>query len=461
MKLRQIIAAGLIATLIAACDRNGDSYIVGHVLTDPSSTIGYTDTFNLKMSTVRLDSFNTSGYDVIHMGYYKDTMAGNVRTETYIPLTYYSRPEFNSETIFDSIVLVVKPNGNWSGDTLLPKTFSIYEVAADIEPNPNNEQPFNLFNNQSIPYKPTPLGKMTVTPSPKGKLVSYCRLSDSLGQSWVDMLNNNDENIESASKFEVFFKGIMIRPETDNVSWGMDFVTVSNKLETGKQIVDAENFEIRLYYRTPEDGEDDSYMVFRPEKRTYMFTHFIREDQGTVFENLDIDGDFIPSEQSNNVSVIQAGSGLALRIEIPSLTKLHDVTDYINMLDARLTIRPKENSFNDTYKLPKELYVAITDQSNELLSNLTDMSGARVVGRLTYADNFDEDPYYVFSVSAFIRSRMLHPSDDYNALLILASDQESSTSFFRLLVDDKTTFGDNVQLQVYYTTYLKPDKCED
>jgi len=270
------------------------------------------------------------------------------------------------------------------------------------------------------------------------------------------MILESDDAMSRTEYFLDYFKGIALVPQTTDFTWGLGFVT-NGSLPTSNQIEDATQFEIRLYYRKPTDGEDDSYLTFTMQTETsgsYKYTYMNNDRSGTPFANLKNYDDKVYSSESGSASYIQTGSGLALRVDFPTLNNLHAVSQYMNIADARLVIKPQENSFDkDVNQLPSTLYVGITDESNKVVSYLTDITGAMVASRILYADEIQTQPYYSFSLVRFIRSRILSPSDDYQALIIVPSDEEQATLFKRLVVDDYTTYGDNVQLQIYYTTY--------
>ena len=188
-------------------------------------------------------------------------------------------------------------------------------------------------------------------------------------------------------------------------------------------------------------------------ENSYKYTYLNNDRTGTPFESLKKYDDKVYSSASGSVSCIQTGSGLALRIDFPTLNNLHAVAEYMNIIDARLIIKPKENSFNeDDYQLPSILYAGLTDESNKLISLLSDINGNPVASQVVYS-GIDNSPFYTFSLVGFVRSRIMSPSDDYNSILIMPSEEECATTFRRLVVDDYTNYGENVQLQVYYLTY--------
>ena len=86
-----------------------------------------TDTCTVKMSTVLLDSINTSNKEVAQLGYYKDDVWGAISASTYVeysPATF--TPDENLAYGFDSLTISVKCNGDYVGDTLAPLKVHLY-----------------------------------------------------------------------------------------------------------------------------------------------------------------------------------------------------------------------------------------------------------------------------------------------------------------------------------------------
>ena len=454
MKVRILLLVSLIAAVFYTCDDNGDSYDVGDVFSDSRSVLGYVDSFSLRLSTIRLDSFITSGSSDIFVGYYKDEKVGNVLPETYLPIIFSSKTNIPEDSEYDSLVVCFKPKGGWVGDTLQPKEVKIYEVLEEIKPKHYADQQ-QMFNHWKLNRSNAELATVSLEPNPTRGVVSWARMSDSLGQIWFDMIVNGDDAMDRNDYFEEYFKGICIVPQTTNCSWGLDFVTSSTAIQQSKAVDDAVQFEIRLYYRKPGDDEEGSYMTFIVNSSNpYKYVHFENDRSGTQFEDLQIDGDRVYSDESDNVSYIQTGSGMALRIDFPTLAGLNSASEYMSVVDARLLIKPREFSYDEEYQLPSTLYLAITDESNDLHSNVSNMDGSIVSSNIGYLS--DGQPYYVFSVLTFVRrfiNMKIENSNNTLALIVLPSDLENSSSFKRLVVDDNNKFAENALLQIYYVTY--------
>ncbi len=457
MKIRILLLIGVVAAIFCTCDPDGDSRVVGDVFTDSRAVLGYVDSFSLKLSTIRLDSFpTTTGIGSnIFVGFCQDANAGNVLPETYLPIQFAEKTNIREDAEYDSLVICFRPSGGWVGDTLLPKEIKIYEVKEEIKPHYLAEQQ-NMFNHQKLKRSDNELATVRLEPNPHRGVASWARMSDSLGQIWFDMIINGDDAMDRHDYFEQYFNGICIVPQTTSCTWGLDFVTTSTAFPASKFVEDATQFEIRLYYRESGDDEDGSYMSFVvKDSNPYRYVHFENDRSGTPFENLDIDGDRVYSTESNHVSYIQTGSGLALRIDFPTLSSLNAASEYMKVIDAHLIIKPKEFSFDENNRLPSMLYLALTDESNDLLSNLTDLSGSSVQSPLYYTSD-GQQPYYVFSVLRFVRrfiTQKIENIDNVMALIVLPSDIENASMFKRLVVDDNSQYAENVQLQIYYVTY--------
>lgn len=454
MKVRIFLLVSFIAAIFYTCDNDGDSYDVGDVFSDSRSVLGYVDSFSLRLSTIRLDSFITSGNTDIFMGYYKDEKVGNVLAETYLPIVFATKTNIPEDSEYDSLVVCFKPGGAWIGDTVQPKEIKIYEVLEEIKPRYYADRQ-QMFNHWKLDRSDTELATVSIEPNPRRGVVSWARMSDSLGQIWFDKIVNGDEAMDKDEYFEEYFKGICIVPQTTNCTWGLDFVTTSTAFPESKSVDDAMQFEIRLYYRQPGDDEEGSYMTFIVNPvNPYQYVHFENDRSGTKFENLQIDGGKVYSDETDNLSYIQTGSGMALRIDFPTLEDLNSASEYMSVVDAHLLIRPHEFSYDEEYQLPSTLYLAITDETNDLHSNVLDMSGSVVGSNLNYTS--DGQPYYLFSVLTFVRRFINMKVENINntmALIVLPSDAENSTTFRRLVVDDNSKYAENVQLQIYYVTY--------
>ena len=100
-----------IGLLFASCS---DKYSnIGGSLVDPRTTQGTLDTVTIKVSnSIAADSVITSGLGNGFSGFYRDPQIGAIKAQTYIEFSRTSDSESNRYAIFDSVTLVLRPNGN-------------------------------------------------------------------------------------------------------------------------------------------------------------------------------------------------------------------------------------------------------------------------------------------------------------------------------------------------------------
>ena len=99
---------------------------------DPDIT--YIDTNTVNLATYMLDSFVTSNDSSFAIGYVHDSVFGTLTASTYFQVNLPFTNDVKDESVsFDSIVVMLKPNHNYYGDTLLPVTYHVYKLLDKIE----------------------------------------------------------------------------------------------------------------------------------------------------------------------------------------------------------------------------------------------------------------------------------------------------------------------------------------
>jgi hypothetical protein len=453
LKISIVLISLTIISILTSCTKDDNAYKVGESFDNSDATIGYSDKLSCSISTVMLDSMITSKKKKIFFGYNIDPVLGSICANSYIPLTKTTSFIIDEEAIYDSIIIYFKPDGTYAGgDTLAEKTINIYQVTEEITPTKINYSE-NLFSNNSFAYNPKPLTSITFLPRPMGKKIVRGHLPDSLGQLWFNKLQDDtDPDMKTSELFLQYFKGIVVIPQTKDKKWSMTFVkTSSSNSQTSIDEADIKEFEVRIYYRIP-SSETEKYYSFQIPSDSYLFTNFIADRTNTIIENIHADNTKLSSDKTANTSFIQAGGGLILKVDIPSIEEIFSINPRISILDAKLIIRPLKKTYDDiNYPLPQYLYTASTDYSNDIMENLFDISGNLIIGSLDEEDS--DDPYYTFNVTKFIRDKLNNVDQNSDAILITLSEDENATSFTRLIIADQELSEDDVVLKLYYLTY--------
>ena len=105
------------------------------------------DTSTVVVTSVLIDSLETSGKNVALVGRYKHSLWGVVSSHSFIA---YESPCYGTDpdetVVLDSLVLSLAFDGRFVGDTTLQQTLSIYQLTEKIVLNDNGY----LYNNSSV-----------------------------------------------------------------------------------------------------------------------------------------------------------------------------------------------------------------------------------------------------------------------------------------------------------------------
>ena len=134
--------------LFSCYDENGT---YGSDLVDSAFRNVRIDTSTVVVTSVLIDSLETSGKNVALVGRYKHSLWGVVSSHSFIA---YERPSYGTDpdetVVLDSLVLSLAFDGRFVGDTTLQQTLSIYQLTEKIVLNDNGY----LYNNSSVSYAP-------------------------------------------------------------------------------------------------------------------------------------------------------------------------------------------------------------------------------------------------------------------------------------------------------------------
>ncbi|HZZ75305.1 MAG TPA: DUF4270 family protein, partial [Puia sp.] len=177
------------------------------------------DTFAVQVSTVFLDSFTTSGTRSQLLGRYIDPYFGTITSQSYTDIgTPSPLPAITNFSVYDSVQLIMRIDKTFYGDTTQVQRFLVSQLT-QVMNFPGTQTAF--YNNNSIPYNPTPLGSVDVRINPTAGLTTQ-RIGDtikismpkSLGQQLFDLLYRQPDTITNASIFRGYFKGLTVYPDT-------------------------------------------------------------------------------------------------------------------------------------------------------------------------------------------------------------------------------------------------------
>ncbi len=431
---------------INSCSSNDDADLVGNVFDNTLSNVYFTDTLTVNASTVRIDSFITSGYNKIFVGNKIDEYLGKTTARSYIPLTFSSTSvSFDKGATYDSLILVLTPNGNYLGDTLVDRHLQVYEVTDSIMPFSNGY----FYNNTQFSLKSEPINEVNFKFRPRAHKKVYIPFPQSLGMSWFDMIVNQDQAFNSKNDFQNLFKGIAIVPGDSADNWSASFYGLpANDDETKPN-----RLELRLYYSVP-NVEGDQYYAFIPSDSAFIFSNFKSDRSGTVLGNKLDSTQQVKSTATDDLSFMQSGNGLAVKIDIPALQRINEISPNISILSAELIMKPIPGSYDSENPLPQSLNIFWTDKKNRIGNALYDITGQAVISAtLTTDEEYKENTYYSADILNYVLVKTKQKEYTDDDLMFLVSPETFATTFSRVALMDQILNQGSMQLKLYYLIY--------
>ena len=403
--------------LIIACTKKEVQF--GSELPDSVSRIIYIDTVSPAFSTLVLDSFPTSGNKVILIGRCDDPLMGPTSAQTYfnVGLPDAARnAEIPEDATFDSLVLVLQANNSWYGDTTRPLTFSAWEMEEISEFPPGNY----MYNTTSFPWLPTALGSAvrTISPSSDSLLI---RIRNDKGNEMFRMIREKHEAFKTDDAFLNYFRGITIRVNDQDKGAVYSFKTDSGTM-------------MRLHYHTYDPYPQKKTIEFHLNRSEYQFNQLITNRSKTPLKKTyDEQEEYFPSEEYPYVFT-QAGTGVMTKLSFPSLKNIKALGKTVKLLDAKLELKPVEESFDQyVFPLSKSLYLAQTDETNHIGQPLTD--GQNTLIAIPEIDNMHHlNTRYTFDLTNYLAYMLSYEGPLKPALFLMEESPGSAKLLNRTII---------------------------
>lgn len=413
------------------------SISMGENLIDSETTIALVDTISVHLSTFKLDSIATSGTGYSLVGKYSDEYFGEVSSTAYLQIDIPSAYDIDDDEIYDSIVVSLPYNGMSYGDTLSPQTIRLFRVLEDIEPEDDDSY---IYNVSSFSYDSEPFGEKTFIGRPNFHDELEIKLSDEFGKELFDVLQNEDDaDIDNTEDFIDYFKGMALVGDEGNTT--MFSFTADTSLK------------VTLYTHVVGETKTDLTYAFRYSSSLEQFNNISSDASGLPVGDLTTQREEIVSQKLGNMAFLQAGIGIATRVDIQGIAKVLEVEHKNILYKAELLLRPVPNS-DKTVDFSSGLMLYNTGKYNELESEVTDESGSTVYADFHYDQYYNEDTYYVFDVTDYVYDEL---TDGYvdpdNGLVIVYSNAQLMSTVDRLVFDARSASQYRPILKLYYVFY--------
>ncbi|ASZ11443.1 DUF4270 domain-containing protein [Chitinophaga pendula] len=402
----------------------------------PPSNYLTTDTLTINTQTVLLDSIVTSNTGVLLAGTHQDPAFGKSTADGYFQLTLPADKKLDDRAVYDSLVVLLVPDGGIYGDSTNQQELNIYEVTEPIKL-PDNSVVF--YNTSQFKTSATPLGSFKGLVYPARGDTVRIKLA-AKGAALFDLLKRQTDEVSTQDQFLNYLKGLSLKGGAGNKA------VVGFRLGDGLLIT-------RLYYHLDNVLPEPKTMDFPLYKSDLSFNHVSTDRSGTTLSALSANNRSLSSTLTGNQTFVQLLSQVTTRIDFPHLRDFKGFNKFFKLLSATLTIEPVAGSY-DIYSLPPRMSLTEVTADNKVTDSLFVPQGGGIqYGNLVIDNLLHINTRYTYDLTNYCLHEMA--SDNYNSRGIMLAPPPGTyrTRFDRLIIGDSKRDKNVIKLQLYYMTY--------
>jgi hypothetical protein len=428
------MVAVLIAAANSACDKEGFEYDLSG---GQQSSYIIADTLTIAQQTIRLDSVPTSGTGVMLCGKQTDPYFGNITAGSFFQLQLPVNKTLDETAAYDYVELVLYTNRRLYGDSTKPQHINVYEVAQTIEKNTNSAY---IYSHNNFQTAGSPLGSIQKVIRPHSDTVVKIRLPDTYGAPLFKLFKDKSTLVSTQDIFLKYYKGLAIKPG-DNSGNILGF----NSTDT--------SVILRMHYHNKEINFTDRFLDLNVYNQNVQFNQVSVDRTGTPLAALSLSNKSISSLQTSNMSFIQPLTGVATRIDLPTLKNLSSVGKFFKIMRASLTIKPIGGTYKAPFTLPPYLTLCEVDKKNNVTDTLRSSLGSTMYGNLIIDQLYQEGTNYSYDITQYCINEINSTEAYSRGIMILPPRGFSLTSLDRAVIGDNKQKQNKISVQVYYLLY--------
>ncbi|MBS2211722.1 DUF4270 family protein [Carboxylicivirga mesophila] len=394
------------------------------------------DTVTIQMSTFRSDSVVSSSTGSALIGHIHHKLLGGQEAKSYFTMSYPNDLSWDTEKqVFDSLLVVLKPNGYYIGDTIADAEYHVHRVNETISSDDGY-----YYSTNSFSYDEVPIASKSFHPSPgKGNELTI-RLNDNFAKEIIDFVNEYKNHSDKSTLFKEQFKGLVFTCDTNTTRSAIGYSSGD------------ESAIFRFYSHTIGIEKEEIVDELSIDGTLTQFNHFYSNDKSIKYNQLDNRKTLLREQDADNMTLLQNGSGLQFRIDFPTINNLLELKAQGHIVKAELRIKPNMEvmAIKD---LPSTLYIADIYRANEIWGYLSDSNGNTLNSSLVIDYIYQEDTYYTFDITYYLNSRLLEPVVDIDRGLVISLPDNVGSSYSWLAANGKTSGNNPSELLLYYYYY--------
>ncbi len=394
----------------------------------------YTDTISIQVKLFQSDSINTTsrtGNSRLLMGSLTDEYVGSYSAQAFgnLSLTSLTEELKNDDgqvAIFDSLVGFFQTD-YFYGDTTVQNMIQFYEVSEYFEGK-------FYYQFDSLQTSNSVVGTASYPAALDSNRVLRVAFSEEFGRKLFDYGVAN--KFENDSLFRIFSKGLAFRSASPNTS-----IIGINPL--------APVTGVGLYFHYPDDTVASSYKFDMP----VSFSNIESDLSNSALAALATQ-DYIPSENTNNLAAIQAGTGIGVKVEFPYL---NDFVSNQNIIiqRAELDIPALKPAMSASKSAPNQLLFLFGDGNGFYYTpsgsvQFLEAEGGANEG-LSMAYSTAGKSYSYATMTSYINQLSKGNIPESDGLILQPSENNISVDRFIFPTQKNTDNLPSIRLRMYYS----------
>ncbi|MDD2792917.1 MAG: DUF4270 family protein [Sediminibacterium sp.] len=429
-----LLIVALFFSIVSACEKVSVGFGDTVSSTDPNLT--YIDNYSVELSTYKPDSFLTSSHQVFSIGYHADSDFGIIRAGSFAQINLpVINPLADINAEFDSLEIILKPTGQFYGDSSSSMKITIYRLTENIK---NDFLGDYYYNSSSFAHDPVLIGQKEINLSGRTGTEIHIKLSDALGKELLNKFRSGHTDISTEAAFLNYFKGIYIT--TDSLQ--------TNTIGYFK--AHSDSVLLRLNYKERGLYTENKLLNFSFTSAKQFNQINFRKTNAKLSDFEDSKTQLIDSRYSGDQAFFHSSMSSKIKISFPDLLNLKELHPYIKIIKAVLVIKPDPVSFSRPYQLPTALNLYSTDETNTGIAGITDVTstGTLQTGNLYIDGLFGENTNYSYDITSFITAKMAEGRFSTSALLLTSAQTSIDAATERLILNNQRNKRP-IQLKLY------------
>ncbi len=433
---------GILSLFLVSCDTPKE---IGDDLFSVEVGLNYSDTITIKSSTVLIDSIYTGSPSTLLVGSYDHPVLGLAESSAFTQVSNIDTLFSKATSIYDSLTMRLA-YGGYQGDTTKSQTLSVYRLLDSLN------RGTDYFANSTVRSDASIIGSHTFKPRPirtramNGDSVQLdtlrFRMSDALGRELLSKYA--DVKVAAGSKgFRDYFPGMLFKSSSSSAGAMIGFNPGYSRMT--------------LYFHNPGDPfkySMDYYFSLSNSIFPEILARFnqIKSTKSVALAGLKNPGDLVPSATTSGLTYIQAGTGVATKIEFPFLLNLKGNRN-VAVNKAELVLTAADNI--DLQQTIGQLSIVETNATNRTLRNSYGLKYLLSEGGASVLTSAIEpgSKTYTFNVTTAIQSILVGKQAN-NGWIITPALTSNSAGNTRI-INESTRFvplqAMKARLKIYYS----------